>query len=296
MAALLVLPKAAAPKATPQAENPTQTRGHPKKKLKKTSGVTPTPTYASMAASPPRPTAVVDMGGIEFVSTKPSTADVCDCINYALSSSPTHSQVHISAAKWTARGNLILTAGPRTDAPHLNAALDFISKSLGTLIRTDDPLPIRANVKWSRILLNRVPTGATDLTEAHSPDSCHSALAAENPSYASLTITQRPSWVKQPDSYQPGSLSSLSFAFEDPDGTLAASLLTNKTLYAFGTIAIVKKWKQRPPSKKPASPTPTPAGRTAPAQSTDPTQSLKALMPQGERRSRRQAQGRKEDN
>jgi hypothetical protein len=49
-------------------------------------------------------------------------------------------------------------------------------------------------------------------------------------------------------------MSSLSFAFEDPDGTLATSLLTNKTLYAFGTVAMVKKWKQRPPSKKPTTP------------------------------------------
>jgi hypothetical protein len=47
------------------------------------------------------------------------------------------------------------------------------------------------------------------------------ALHAENPSYSALTITQQLSWVQDPLQYSAGSISSLSFSLEDPDGTAA---------------------------------------------------------------------------
>ena len=71
------------------------------------------------------------------------------------------------------------------------------------------------------------------------------ALAAINPSYATLQITQKPSWVRPPSSYTHGSASSLSVAFEDPDGTKMKALLTERYLYAFGNRCSVKKWKYR---------------------------------------------------
>jgi hypothetical protein len=43
-------------------------------------------------------------------------------------------------------------------------------------------------------------------------------------------------------------------AFEDPDGTIARALLGAKHLYAFGTRAMLRKWKQRP--TQPIPPTP----------------------------------------
>ena len=110
------------------------------------------------------------------------------------------------------------------------------------------------NVRWSHILFNCMPTGATSNTEATSPDKCHDSLLADNPLYATLTITQCPSWVKDPSSYFDGSVSFLSFAFEDPNGLLAAKLLFKKELYIFSTNATVKKWKQKTPPKKPTQP------------------------------------------
>ena len=51
------------------------------------------------------------------------------------------------------------------------------------------------------------------------------------------------SWVHPPSSYKQDAVSSLSVAFEDPDGTKSKALLAERHLYLFGTRATVKKWK-----------------------------------------------------
>jgi len=43
---------------------------------------------------------------------------------------------------------------------------------------------IRPRVKRSKILINSVPTSGLDLATTYSPDVCHTALTATNPSYA----------------------------------------------------------------------------------------------------------------
>jgi hypothetical protein len=294
--------KAAAQKApNPSTLTPDQC-GHPKNKVQKTSGVTHMPTYATKAATPPRPSAVVDLRSITITGPRPSESDICHHLNRALSESAAHKQVQLSAVKWNAKGNLILVAGLRTSATHLNAALDHITMAIGSLIPPSDDTPFqtRANVKWSRILLNCVPTGVntvhTRKTKAHTPEDCHRALAEENPIYAALHITQEPSWVKNPDSYTPGSASSLTFAFEDPDGTLAASLLSTKILYAFGAMALVKKWKHKPPTKQPSSPPPATATTGAEATHSGVPKTTTSCQenqaPERERRSRRREQAR----
>ncbi|KAF8272270.1 hypothetical protein EI94DRAFT_1697612 [Lactarius quietus] len=80
---------------------------------------------------------------------------------------------------------------------------------------------------------------------ARMPDECHAALVLDNPSYAALNISQKPSWVHDPNSYPEGAVSSLVVAFNDPDGSLARDLLTKRALYAFGHCTTLRKWKQR---------------------------------------------------
>lgn len=149
------------------------------------------PTYATQAALPPRPSLVLELGQAQ-IGSRPSPATVCDTINKGLEGSLTHSQVHVSAVRWTVRGNLVITASADTSQYQLNSALmhvaTYAKHSLN--ITQSIPTPIRANTRWSRILLNCVPTGTTSENEAHSPTQCHTALRDENPSYASLTITQ----------------------------------------------------------------------------------------------------------
>ncbi|KAI0247443.1 hypothetical protein BJV78DRAFT_1245816, partial [Lactifluus subvellereus] len=99
---------------------------------------------------------------------------------------------------WTARGNLVVTARHGSTIEQLRASLPIIATAVRkalvpSLPSTTEPI-VRANVKWSRVILNRVPIGASKRRDAYTPDECHAALAAENPSYAALPITQRPSW------------------------------------------------------------------------------------------------------
>jgi len=146
---------------------------------------------------------------------------LCHALNKELTA-VTPPQVQLVAIRWTAKGNLVITGGPATTPHTLQLAAPHISISLPHLLSlpTNSPSPQpRPNTKWSKILINGVPTGASNDRSPLTPDECHAALAASNPSYAALSITQKPSWVRPPSSYLPGAVSSLSVAFEDPDGS-----------------------------------------------------------------------------
>jgi hypothetical protein len=242
-------------------------------------GPAPLPTYAAKAASPQRPSVVVDTSAYTWPNNRrPQPADICATINAALDHSNA-TQVRSSAARWTAKGNLVIWGGANTTAHQLTTALPHFSEALQTSFSAlaesapQSPPTLRPNVKWSKLRLNSVPTGKTANREAYQPIEVHNALIAENPAYATLSITQKPSWVRDPRSYASDTLSSLSVSFEDPDGTCAQNLLRHRTLYAFGHVITVKRWKQSPPKSKPntnpAPPrnaTPGPSGNFAPSE------------------------------
>jgi hypothetical protein len=174
---------------------------------------------------------------------------LCNNVNKQLQATKNYPAVQISAAKWTAKGNIVLTAAHAVTQQQLNLALAFIKKQAGDAIKMYQPLNllpeplIRATTRWSKILINGVPTGVTNKRDAYTPEECHLALLTDNPQYAQLTITQKPSWVKAPSSYSPSSSSSLVFAFEDPDGNKQAAFLNSKHVYLYGTRATARKWK-----------------------------------------------------
>jgi hypothetical protein len=217
-----------------------------------------TPTYSAIAASRPScPSIVVDLS-FPKESTRPRPSIVTEHINSTLSHTP-HHQVHISATHWTAKGNLVVTGGPNVTALQLQNATHAISKVLAdTSVATNrNILPtIRANVRWSKLLINGIPTGKSEDREPYNPEECHAALIDDNPSYASLTVTQQPSWVHSPSSYSSGSHSSLVVAFKDQDGSKLKALLAGKVLYAFGTRATLCKWKQHTHKSTTQSPQP----------------------------------------
>jgi hypothetical protein len=119
---------------------------------------------------------------------------------------------------------------PPCKPPHISRIL-----SHHLALPASSPLPTPCpNVKWSRV----VPTGVSPSSGAVSLDECHRALVALNPAYASLLITLCPSWVCSPSSYSTSAVSSLMFAFKDPDGS---------SPFLFWACGVVKKWKQKPP-------------------------------------------------
>jgi len=64
---------------------------------------------------------------------------------------------------------------------------------------------------------------------------------------------QKPSWVKAPSSYLVNAASSLTVAFEDPDGTRLKTIVKGRHLYAFGTRLNTKKWKQKSLNTQPSN-------------------------------------------
>ena len=157
--------------------------------------------------------------------------------------------------------------------PHISKALH---PSLSAQAQSAPALPptLRHNTKWSKLHLNSVPTGKSDQQGVYTPDEVHLALITENTTYASLTITQKPSWVRNPYTYSNGTTSSLSISFEDTDGSTAKALLHAWTLFAFGHVITFKHWKNMPP--KPA-PTNTPAPPPPP-----PTRAPGPISPAGQ--------------
>ena len=218
----------------------------------------PPRSYSVIAGSrPPNPSLVVDLANLEFdAGSRPKPEAICCLLNEKLHGiSPP--QVQLAAIRWTAAGNLVVAGGPAATPLSLQLAAPHISAILTAKLQLPSSTPLpppRANVKWSKIIINGVPTGASPTRGPYTPSECHAALTAINPSYASLTITQQPSWVQPPSSYTHGSTSSLSVAFEDPSGEKLKVILAERYLFLFGNRATVKKWKYRQSNTKTKEP------------------------------------------
>ncbi|KAH8999608.1 hypothetical protein EDB86DRAFT_2828229 [Lactarius hatsudake] len=220
----------------------------------------PKPSFASMAKSPARPSLVVSLqsavaGGPKPLAVCRGPQELVAHLNAVLASEG-HS-VTLSAARWTAKNNLVVTAGPDTTAHHLTSASHLISDSLVTFLSADNsPLPVqtRENCKWARLMINGIPTGASLTHGPYTPSELHAALLADNPVYRKLRLTQPPSWVRAPTSYTPGSVSSVVMAFEDPSRDSLRSLMAERTLFAFGHSGELKRWKAKPRNTGKAKP------------------------------------------
>jgi hypothetical protein len=116
--------------------------------------------------------------------------EICGLINDALITSP-HQQVCISAVRWTAKGNLIMIGGQNVMLNQLQLAANTIAQAFTNSFSAavNPPLsPTQANVKWSKLLINGLPTGTSDTQGPFTPEECHQSLAANNPTYASFPV------------------------------------------------------------------------------------------------------------
>ena len=59
-------------------------------------------------------------------------------------------------------------AGPETSLTQLQAAHHIIVGAVEAALPTPTPLSSCPNVKWSKVLINTVPTGVTDNSPAYS--------------------------------------------------------------------------------------------------------------------------------
>ncbi|KAH9052236.1 hypothetical protein EDB87DRAFT_1692632 [Lactarius vividus] len=250
------------PASTPRAKKqknakpPTPAAAPPAKAPIPTPPAKPTPpprsSFASAVKLPARPSLVVTprhaVGSPAPTAVRRTPQELVTHLNSVLSEEG-HA-VTLSAARWTAKANLVLTAGLDTTAHNLNATSHIISEALAVYLSADtsSPLPVlaRENCKWGRLTINGIPTGASLTRGPYSPSELHAALLADNPAYRMLRLTQAPSWVRAPHSYTPGSVSSCVISFEDPSGESLRGLMAGQTLFAFGHSGELKRWKAKP--------------------------------------------------
>ena len=217
--------------------------------------MSPNPTYASTAALPPRPSLVIELG-----ATDPENHASIPVINRRLNEYMQEigrDEIKFSAARYNKKGNLVLTAHHKNSQTQLNSVADNITKLITQI--TDEsglpanlPIKARPNVKRSKLLIHSVPVWPTLDRGPFTPKECHCSLVMHNPTYAALKITQKPSWVRQPNTLKDTNCLSLVIAFEDPSRQEKRSILSNKQLYLLGARAKVARWKEKPkPSKNP---------------------------------------------
>ncbi|KAH9026591.1 hypothetical protein EDB85DRAFT_2149033 [Lactarius pseudohatsudake] len=236
------------PSAPPKAQTPVKAPPKPSAQ---------TPSFASITKSPARPSLVLSPAPNSSPTTavRKTPSEICAHLNGVLSTLLPGSS--LSAARWTKNNNLVIVAGPDTTSQHLQKASAALSTAVTHFIAANpsQPIPISAkeNVRWSRLLINNVPTGVSPSRGAYSPTECHDTLIRDNPAYRTLSLTRLPSWVKCPNSYAAGSSSSLVVCFEDPTGLALRTLLSHKTLFAFGQAGDLRPWKQKPRAKAPTT-------------------------------------------
>ena len=206
MKAVTTPPLAPLPMPTPPAASRTQAQAQKPRASKPKPSAPPTaaapaaapappPTsYAKAAASTPkpkfhtRPSLVVHIRKTVssatlwgFTNTKaPILVAAC---NEALGSEARYANVQVSTAKWSPVGNLVVFSGPETTLAQLTATHHIIISAIEGALLGPISLSSCPNIKWSKLLINVVPTGVTGDTPAHSREACHQALLHDNPSY-----------------------------------------------------------------------------------------------------------------
>ena len=149
--------------------------------------------------------------------------------------------------RWTSSSNLVVHAqalSPET----LVDALGVIQGTLSTdILVVKDIIP---NVRWSRITLSHVYTGKYSDSPHYNPSALHEELVLNNPAYARLNIQQPPTWVCNPSMFKDGQVWLISFAFEDPNGSIIQQLV-GTSLTTFGNLRCsIKAWTLKKPMQE----------------------------------------------
>jgi hypothetical protein len=147
---------------------------------------------------------------------------------------------------------------------------------LGRVLGVEHPdalvAPAKISDRWSKVRISGVPTGKSGSRGAFSPAELLASLREATPFTRDLTVRQEPRWIRRPELYGPGDVSSFSFAFKDPDGELLRKLCRSPVFVA-GVKARASRWKEK---AKPRAPAPVKPSAQAPAQ---PTQAVPRPRP-----------------
>lgn len=173
-------------------------------------------------------------------------AATVDNINRHLRANGAPEHLIITAIKWNKQGNCIaVTRSDQTAAEILpfcdNLTNAIIPGSSGT---------VREDKKWYKIEIGNVRTGAKDGDGegVYSTETIHQHLMARNPEYSALAkhIVMKPRWIRPENEITHKGYSSVIFATDSFEHH-QAFLKNTKFLAAFGRLAKIREWTERPP-------------------------------------------------
>ena len=164
---------------------------------------------------------------------------ISDNINQKLHSIPTANGLQVIGSHWNTTGNCILSFPTHTVPSLIKDHIPSIHSAMGL---GEDHL-ITQDLPWSKLILASVLTRRTPNGDIFS-DKLLLEMLSLNPIIKKLTITQQPRWIWPPTAIS-GLKSSISFAFEDPDGTILKHLLKTR-IFMFGAPVKPQKWHDKP--------------------------------------------------
>jgi len=194
-----------------------------------------------LSTHPPEPVRFV----VRFHGSPPAPADraipkiISDNINRELASIPTAKGLQVIGSHWNSSGNCILSFPHHTKLSLIQDHLPSIRKAMGLPAHQT----ISHDAPWSKIILSGVFARTLRDEPVYSGETLYEALL-RNPAITRLNITQKPRWVR-PSEFIDGFKSSITFAFEDPDGSNLKSLLKTN-LFMFGAPVRAKRWVEKP--------------------------------------------------
>jgi hypothetical protein len=164
---------------------------------------------------------------------------ICNRINNKLRLIPSAKGLSVLGSHWNASGNCILTFPPQTSTKLIEDHYPAIRNAMGL----GDDWVISRDIPWSKVTLRAVYARDTPSSNVYTNEELMASLMA-NPIMNKIKVTQPPRWVRRPEDID-GFKSSVSFAFEDPDGQ-AIKLLLKTQLFMFGSPVRAKRWEDKP--------------------------------------------------
>src|SRR5260221_1442013 len=156
-------------KGNPPSKNPSPSTR--KKQKGRENNQQPQHTYSAVVGSrPPNPSLVVDLAHMDFPDgSRPRPEHICKVLNRKLGE-VMPPQAQVAAARWTAKGNLVITAGPSSSSVSLLSAAPHINAILSTTLKLPSHSPFAQPMSQAKLATsqNTRNPGVTNLAPKQS--------------------------------------------------------------------------------------------------------------------------------
>jgi hypothetical protein len=191
-------------------------------------------------------------------------------VNTSLEAGDTTRGIRVVAARLTCGDQTAVTGAPgvsHTAFAKLASSVPWgqlVGRVLGALDPDTLNLVSKISDRWSKVRISGVPTGKSGSRGVFSPEELLASMREATPFTRDLAVRQHPRWIRLPELYGPGNVSSFSFAFKDPDGELLKKLC-RAPVFVAGVKARTSRWKEK---AKPWAPAPAKPSARTPVQPT----------------------------